>query len=160
MRLLNHPGSILVLALSAILIAPLSTTASPHEGKGKGNPNKEQKQGKGHKQSHSQGPQSGHKHKHKQGASLPSVTIGFDGVRRFAVSNRYTGYRALPPGVRKNLARGKPLPPGIAMKTVPGPLLAELPRYPGYEWHVAGRDLVLVGITSAVIAEVLFDIFE
>ena len=158
MRLLNHPGSILVLALSAILIAPLSTTASPHEGKGKGNPNKEQKQGKGHKQSHSQGPQSGHKH--KQGASLPSVTIGFDGVRRFAVSNRYTGYRALPPGVRKNLARGKPLPPGIAMKTVPGPLLAELPRYPGYEWHVAGRDLVLVGITSAVIAEVLFDIFE
>lgn len=157
MRTLKHPKSILALALGAMLIAPLSTTAAPPEGKGKGNPNKVHKQGKGQKQGgQSQGPKSGH----KKGGSLPSVSIGFDGVRRIAVSNRYTGYQALPPGVRKNLARGKPLPPGIAMRSVPGPMLAQLPSYPGYEWNIVGTDLVLTAITTAIIAEVLYDVFD
>jgi hypothetical protein len=44
-----------------------------------------------------------------------------------------TGYDSLP-GIAKNLARGKPLPPGIAKKTVPASMLG-LPSYPGYEWR-------------------------
>lgn len=69
------------------------------------------------------------------------------------------GYQALPPGIRKNLTRGKPLPPGIAKKMVPGSLLARLPSYPGYEWRIAGTDLILISIATAVVADVLYDVF-
>src|SRR3546814_10843108 len=54
----------------------------------------------------------------------------------YALDYGLTGYSALPPGIRKNLARGKPLPPGIQKKIVPGSLLSRLPRYSGYEWRV------------------------
>lgn len=70
------------------------------------------------------------------------------------------GYSSLPPGIRKNLARGKPLPPGIAKKMVPGSLLARLPRHPGYEWRVAGTDLILISVATAVIADILYDVFD
>jgi hypothetical protein len=43
-----------------------------------------------------------------------------------------TGYDSLPPGIAKNLARGKPLPPGIAKKTVLTSMLGQLPYYLGY----------------------------
>ena len=39
-------------------------------------------------------------------------------------------------------------------------MLAELPVYPGYEWRVYGSDLVLVSAATAVIAEVLMDVFQ
>ena len=66
---------------------------------------------------------------------------------------------ALPPGIQKNLARGKPLPPGIAKK-MDGRLLNQLPRYEGYEWQQAGADLVLVSIASGLIYEVLNGAFD
>lgn len=76
-------------------------------------------------------------------------------VRQYQVS----GGRQLPPGIRKQLARGKPLPPGIAKKVSQPELLAHLPRHDGYEWQICGSDLVLVAVATAVIADVLFDVF-
>jgi hypothetical protein len=87
------------------------------------------------------------------------VTISAGEARQIAVNNRLTGYGALPPGIAKNLARGKPLPPGIAKKMVPGPMLGQLPHYDGYEWRVAGTDLILVAIGTLVVAEILNDVF-
>lgn len=81
-------------------------------------------------------------------------------AREYAYSDGLRGYSSLPPGIRKNLARGKPLPPGIAKKTVPGSFLNRLPRYPGYEWRVAGSDLVLIAVATGIIADVLFDVFD
>ena len=153
-------ASVLALALSASLIAAHPAGAAPPEGKGK--PHKEHKQeeaqkpGKAKKEAHTPGPKSGS----ETTTPLVSASIGFEKVRGIAVANHYTGYGALPPGIRKNLARGKPLPPGIAKKTVPGPMLAQLPSYPGYEWRVYGSDLVLVAVATAVIADVLFDVFQ
>lgn len=66
---------------------------------------------------------------------------------------------ALPPGIQKNLARGKPLPPGIAKK-LDGRLLGQLPRYDGYEWMQAGVDLILVAVATGVIYEVLNGAFD
>jgi hypothetical protein len=66
----------------------------------------------------------------------------------------------LPPGIRKNLVRGKPLPPGIANKSVPAAMLAELPQHQGYEWQVVGTDVVLVSIATAVITDVLIDVLN
>lgn len=81
-------------------------------------------------------------------------------ARNLAVSQGLTGFSALPPGIQKNLARGKPLPPGIAKKSVPGPMLAQLPQYRGYEWRITGTDLVLVNLATLVIAEVLHNVFD
>lgn len=78
----------------------------------------------------------------------------------YARDDGLVGYSSLPPGIRKNLARGKPLPPGIAKKMVPGPLLGRLPRYPGYEWRVAGSDLILIAVATAVVADILYDVFD
>jgi Ni/Co efflux regulator RcnB len=43
---------------------------------------------------------------------------------------------------------------------VPGPMLARLPVHPGYEWRVAGSDLILVAIATAVVADVLTGVFN
>ncbi len=67
--------------------------------------------------------------------------------------------RDLPPGIRKNLARGKPIPPGLAKRFHPQ-LEARLPQYPGYEWRQLGRDAVLVAITTGVVEAVLSNIFD
>lgn len=87
-------------------------------------------------------------------------------VDRSSVLSVLGGYRdywspgpALPPGVQKNLARGKPLPPGIAKK-LDGRLLGQLPHYDGYEWQQAGTDLILVAIASGIIYEVLNGAFN
>ncbi|MNF18899.1 hypothetical protein D3C81_1734650 [compost metagenome] len=66
----------------------------------------------------------------------------------------------MPPGIAKNLARGKPLPPGIAKKMVPSSMLRDLPYYPGYEWRIAGDDLVLVALSTALVASVINGVFN
>ncbi|ALM52758.1 hypothetical protein BJB45_15595 [Halomonas huangheensis] len=65
---------------------------------------------------------------------------------------------ALPPGIRQNLARGKPLPPGIA-KRVDSRFYDVLPRHDGYEWWVAGTTAILVNATNNIIEEVVEDVF-
>ena len=92
--------------------------------------------------------------------TLIDPDIDYEALRSIAVSQHYTGYRALPPGIAKNLARGKPLPPGIAKKHVPAALVAQLPTYPDYEWRRCGTDLVLVQIATQVVAEVVANIFK
>lgn len=91
---------------------------------------------------------------------LRHAGITISTARGYALEYGVTGYGSLPPGIRKNLARGKPLPPGIAKKAVPPSMLARLPAYPGYEWRVAGSDLILVALATAVVADVLADVFR
>ncbi|MEI9742455.1 anti-virulence regulator CigR family protein, partial [Enterobacter ludwigii] len=61
---------------------------------------------------------------------------------------------------RRYLARGKPLPPGIAKKTVPASMLGQLPSYPGYEWRVVGDDLVLIALSTAVVTTIINGVFR
>jgi len=95
-----------------------------------------------------------------QAANGIGVSLSAGEARQLAVNNRLTGYRPLPPGIARNLARGKPLPPGIAKQAVPGVMLAQLPRYDGYEWQIAGTDLILVAIGTLVVGEILNDVFR
>ena len=69
------------------------------------------------------------------------------------------GRKSLPPGIAKNLQRGKPLPPGIAKQVLPSGLLSLLPPPPrGFERiEVAGK-VLLVEIATQVIHDVLEDI--
>lgn len=67
---------------------------------------------------------------------------------------------ALPPGIRKNLQRGKPLPPGIVRHWLDRRLERRLPYYAGHEWVRAGNDLLLISISTGLINVVLYDIFH
>ena len=91
---------------------------------------------------------------------LVRAGISVIAARELARQYDATGYQDLPPGIRKNLARGKPLPPGLAKRAVPQRVLDGLPRHPGYEWQIAGTDLILVAVATLVIADVLHDVFN
>jgi len=66
---------------------------------------------------------------------------------------------ALPPGIQRNLERGKPLPPGIA-KRFDAQLASQLPRYPGYEWERVGADVVLIEAATRIVVDVLVDVLR
>jgi hypothetical protein len=68
------------------------------------------------------------------------------------------GRNGLPPGIAKNLARGKPLPPGIAKQHLPDALQSKLPPAPtGYERLVLDGRVLLVEIATQVIHDILSD---
>lgn len=139
-----------LLALAVLLSAPLY--ADPGHGHGNGNGH-----GHGHGHQGSGKNRQGEARAQEEGARFD---FGYRDARRLALSHGLTGYSALPPGIAKNLARGKPLPPGIAKKAVPAPMLRELPHYPGYEWRIAGRDLVLIALSTAVVTSVINNVFD
>ena len=88
-------------------------------------------------------------------------TSGWDeqAFRLFVHEQNYGGYSSLPPGIRKKLARGQPLPPGIAKRDLPPALLQRLPVRAGYEWRAVGTDVVLYSIASGVVDQILRDVF-
>lgn len=132
------PHSALCLSLCALLAAS-PTLASPPPGKGK---------------------HGGSQHEDMQiDVRGPSIDIGR--VRIVLGENRQLigPTSSLPPGIAKNLARGKPLPPGIA-KNFDSRLNARLPHYDGYEWKQIGRDVVLVAIASGIVYEILRNVLD
>jgi len=65
----------------------------------------------------------------------------------------------LPPGIARNLARGKALPPGIAKQYLPSDLVAALPSPPaGYERVVVDGKILLVEVATRVIHDILSDV--
>ncbi|MDO9320044.1 MAG: anti-virulence regulator CigR family protein [Pseudomonas sp.] len=74
-------------------------------------------------------------------------------------SGQYGQVDPLPPGIRKNLARGKPLPPGIAKKLDPD-FARQLPYYQGYEWRQVGSDAALINITTGIVREIMRDVLR
>ncbi|GHD48552.1 hypothetical protein GCM10017083_19770 [Thalassobaculum fulvum] len=67
---------------------------------------------------------------------------------------------ALPPGIAKNVARGKPVPPGIAKRGVPNGLTGKLSIPKGYELQTVGTDVVLIEAGTRIIADVLKDVLR
>ncbi|WP_028698079.1 anti-virulence regulator CigR family protein [Pseudomonas monteilii] len=147
----------------AVALASGPVLADPGNGKGQG---QGQGQGQGHGKGqapHAQGQGNSGGHKQSAGGNDwhggPSIdrgdVLGILGGHR----NYWSPGPALPPGIQKNLARGKPLPPGIAKK-LDGRLLGQLPHYDGYEWMQAGADLILVAVATGIIYEVLNGAFD
>lgn len=69
------------------------------------------------------------------------------------------GHNGLPPGIAKNLARGKALPPGIAKQRLPAGLVSVLPAPPrGYERVVVDGRVLLVEVATQLIHDALIDI--
>ena len=66
--------------------------------------------------------------------------------------------QGLPPGIARNLERGKPLPPGIAKRYLPSDLRMRLPDYSGYELLIADRNILLVSVATGIITDILLDV--
>ncbi|MDZ7280061.1 anti-virulence regulator CigR family protein [Pantoea eucrina] len=144
--------------VTALLAGVLCTTpALANPGNGNGNHgNHGHSAGKGHgKPQRDDDPRPGY-----DDASGIRVDLDYSRARALAVNHGAVGYRALPPGIAKNLARGKPLPPGIAKKALPAGMLRDLPRYPGYEWRAVGDDLVLIALSTAIVTAVINGVFD
>jgi hypothetical protein len=76
--------------------------------------------------------------------------------RDYFVRNRIAA-ESLPPGIAKNVARGKPLPPGIAKKMVPADLLAVGPRVSNdVSFSIVGR--AVVALKNGIVIDILADI--
>lgn len=158
----------------SLMFAAAPVMANPGNGNGSGHGNSGgQGNGGSHGNSGSHGNGNSGTHGNKQnngqenpGKSNKSVSddvdarVSFDHARHLALNYGLTGYESLPPGIAKNLARGKPLPPGIAKKTVPASMLGQLPSYPGYEWRVVGDDLVLIALSTAVVTTIINGVFR
>jgi hypothetical protein len=67
----------------------------------------------------------------------------------------------LPPGIAKNLARGKSLPPGIEKQYLPQNLVVQLPRVgTGFDYVVTAGKLLLVEAATQVVRAVLLDVLD
>lgn len=79
-------------------------------------------------------------------------------IRAFYTDRGVTGAEALPPGIRKRLARGKPLPPGIAKRPLPAGLRSHIGVPRGYDLVEVGLDVLVVEVGTAIVREVLKDV--
>jgi len=65
----------------------------------------------------------------------------------------------LPPGIAKNVARGKPLPPGIAKRAVPTELVAIGPRVEkDVSFAIVGE--VVVALKGGIVIDVMAGVFK
>ena len=87
---------------------------------------------------------------------IAAVRSHFEGNGRGNGRGRGGG---LPPGIARNLERGKPLPPGIAKQYLPNDVIVVLPRLEGgLEYVVAAGKLLLVEAATQVVRDVLIDV--
>ncbi|WP_340116023.1 anti-virulence regulator CigR family protein [Pelagibius sp. 7325] len=68
--------------------------------------------------------------------------------------------KELPPGIRKKLARGGAMPPGIAKQALPDGLHRQLPPRNGQHYEIIGTDVVLVETATRIIVDVLKDVLR
>jgi hypothetical protein len=101
--------------------------------------------------------------KQKNSTPVAQVTAGFSFSERQAITAYFTTHtytaEALPPGIVRKLARGKPLPPGIAKRSLPRDLVATLPSREGFEITIFGDRIVLLE-ASGLVVDILQEIFD
>ena len=95
--------------------------------------------------------------------STSSVVVVFRDADRTTFHDYFVEHeitaKALPPGIAKNVARGKPLPPGIAKRALPPELVALAPKVEkDVSFAIVGE--VVVAIKGGVVIDVLTDIFK
>ena len=81
-------------------------------------------------------------------------------IQQFYGSRPATDVEGLPPGIRRNLERGKALPPGIAKRSAPPELQSGLQLADGFELVEVGLDVFLVEVATSIIHDVLMDVIR
>lgn len=96
-------------------------------------------------------------------SSTADVTVVFRESDRVTFHDYFVAHKIvaqpLPPGIAKNVARGKPLPPGIAKRAVPAELVAVGPKVPkDVSLAIVGE--VVVALKGGVVIDVLAGVFN
>jgi hypothetical protein len=81
-----------------------------------------------------------------------------DAFRDYFLTHKVTA-QLLPPGIAKNVARGKPLPPGIAKRALPAGLLTIAPKV-DRDVSLAIVGEVVVATKGGVVIDVLAGVFK
>jgi hypothetical protein len=136
---------ILGIAAAALLLALAIPTSVHAQGRGNG-------RGRGGPPSAEPAPSAG-----------PSVSVTLSVgdqaiIREYYAAHPREGVESLPPGIRRNLARGKPLPPGIAKRMPPADLSARIRVPEQFEIVEVGVDVFLVEVATGIIHDALMDI--
>jgi hypothetical protein len=92
-----------------------------------------------------------------------SATVVFRDSDRVTFHDYFVTHKiapqSLPPGIAKNVARGKPLPPGIAKRAVPADLLVLGPKVDkDVSFSIVGE--VVVALKGGVVIDVLAGVFK
>jgi len=95
--------------------------------------------------------------------STAAVTVVFRESDRVTFHDYFVTHKIvaqpLPPGIAKNVARGKPLPPGIAKRAVPTELVAVGPKVEkDVSFAIVGE--VVVALKGGVVIDVLAGVFK
>lgn len=82
-------------------------------------------------------------------------------IIRTYVREKGIGTKSLPPGIAKNVARGKPLPPGIAKRGLPADLEGRLPRLrEGLKRIIVGDDVTIIEEGTRIVVDILRDVLR
>ena len=94
-------------------------------------------------------------------SEIRTIRAYYEGHESGNVSGKGKGkhkHKGLPPGIAKNLARGKPLPPGIAKRSLPYDLSRQMLRpRAGYEIIVVAGKVLLIEVATQIVRDVLTD---
>lgn len=81
-------------------------------------------------------------------------------IREYYATHSRVGAEALPPGIRKRLERGRPLPPGIAKNFPPQDLISRVAVPEAYQLVEVGLDVLLVEIATGIVHDVLMGVIR
>ncbi|WP_448190599.1 anti-virulence regulator CigR family protein [Azospirillum sp. sgz301742] len=89
------------------------------------------------------------------GPSVVVTTSDRTAIQNYFIANP-VGVSPLPPGIAKNVARGKPLPPGIAKKQAPPALVQQVAACRnGLECIVLGADMLILDAVHGVVRDIV-----
>lgn len=148
--------AVLSTAVVALFAAALSVVAAS-ESLAKND--KVKGQGAGHAQTSSDAQQ-----KRLEDEVIDEVLDGIFGENDRTIIQQYVrekgiGTTSLPPGIAKNVARGKPLPPGIAKRGLPGDLEGRLPKLrEGLRRIIVGDDVTIIEEGTRIVVDILRDV--
>lgn len=152
----NHRigGAVLALAAALAVAGPALAEKPDWAGGGHGGGH-----GKGHGNGHGSGATIEGPGRGSGGGPGGGVTVvsrtDVDVIRTYFIDHP-VGVSSLPPGIAKNLARGKPLPPGIAKKMAPIELRQRVPVcMSGWECILAGADMLILDAVHGTIADIV-----
>ncbi|HEV8195540.1 MAG TPA: hypothetical protein VGP87_02780 [Gemmatimonadales bacterium] len=110
-----------------------------------------------------QGPGGGKGPKHKVPPGQAKAKHAFRTTDHDTFRNYFRTHRIavtpLPPGIARQIARGKPLPPGLARRPLPRELVVLVPPpEPGYDYAIVGNQIVMLDVQGLVV-DIQIDIF-
>ena len=177
----THTGRLLALAIVLSMAGTAVAKDKDDDGRGKGNKHAQKQEQKAEKRAekHHEKAEKHHEKAEKRADKREPVEVRQGGyfndehrthARRYYTEN-YGNGRSCPPGLAKKnngcmppgQARkwdvGQPIPRGVAVYSVPQPVLVQLPPAPyGYRYARIGGDIVLVQQRNNVIVDIIVNL--